>query len=143
MKDLQTYPVQVEYMVHWGDMDAARHVNNLTYLKWGESARLSYFEQMGMDVSFTAGSVGPILGWQDCKYLFPITYPDTALIGIKALEVKADRFYLECAIFSKRHERIAAISKQRIVAYDYSELKKANLPEEWVAAIQRIEGSSL
>lgn len=136
---LDHYPVKTSYPVQWGDMDAAQHVNNLIYMRWGESARLHYFEQMGMDVSFSRESVGPILGWQDCKYIFPITYPDTAWIGVKAIEIKKDRFFLECRVVSEKHQRVAAIMQQSIIAYDYGQLKKAALPEEWLAAIDKIE----
>ena len=26
--------VQLDVQVHWGDMDAMQHVNNIVYLKW-------------------------------------------------------------------------------------------------------------
>jgi acyl-CoA thioester hydrolase len=120
-------------------MDAARHVNNLVYMRWGESARLIYFEQMGMDVSFSLGSVGPILGWQDCKYIFPMTYPDTAIVGVRTFEIKSDRFILECRVVSEQQQKIAAIMQQSIVAYDYSSLEKAPLPAAWLTAIDQIE----
>jgi acyl-CoA thioester hydrolase len=136
---LDQYAVQASYPVHWGDMDAARHVNNLVYMRWGESARLSYFEQMGMDVSFSLGSVGPILGWQDCKYIFPMTYPDTAIVGVRTFEIKSDRFILECSVVSEQHHKIAAIMQQSIIAYDYSSLMKAPLPAAWLSAIDQIE----
>jgi len=67
-------------------MDSAKHVNNLIYLKWTETSRILLFTQM-MDTSFD-GKEGPILGWQDCKYIFPMTYPDTALVSTWVSEVK-------------------------------------------------------
>jgi acyl-CoA thioester hydrolase len=121
-------------------MDAANHVNNLIYLRWAESARIKYFEKMGMDISFGAGETGPILGWQECKYIFPITYPDTAIVGVRTIEIQEDRFFVECAVFSDRHNRIAAISKQSIIPYDYGALKKVAMPETWLEGIRRIEG---
>jgi acyl-CoA thioester hydrolase len=135
---LDQFKVRVEYAVQWGDMDAARHVNNLVYLRWAESSRLAYFEHMGINSNFSEG-VDPILGWQDCKYIFPMVYPDTAIVGVRAIEIKEDRFVLESAIFSKVHERIAAISRQSIVPYDYVALRKAALPEEWLIKINTID----
>ena len=38
--------VSLDVMVHWGDMDAMRHVNNIIYLKWVESTRLLLFEKL-------------------------------------------------------------------------------------------------
>jgi acyl-CoA thioester hydrolase len=120
-------------------MDAANHVNNLIYLRWAESGRIEYFEKMGMDISFNSGGTGPILGWQDCKYIFPMTFPDTAIVGCRVLEILSDRFTVETAIFSEKHQRIAAISQQSIIPYNYAELKKVNLPEIWVEKIRAIE----
>ncbi|MGB0840559.1 MAG: acyl-CoA thioesterase [Chitinophagales bacterium] len=138
-KQLAKYNVVTRYPVHWGDMDSANHVNNLIYLRWAESGRIAYFNKMGMDTGFQGGGVGPILGWQDCKYIFPMTFPDTAIVGIRTLEIKVDRLVIETAIFSERHQRIAAISKQTIIPYNYATLKKAALPEAWVEAIKQID----
>ncbi len=137
---LQQYKVVTRIPIQWGDMDAAQHVNNLLYLRWAESGRILYFEKMKMDTSFK-GRVGPILGWQDCKYIFPMTYPDTAIIGCRLLEIKEDRLIMEAAVFSEKHQRIAALSKQSIIPYDYVDLKKADLPKSWVKAIEAIENS--
>lgn len=120
-------------------MDAAAHVHNLVYLRWCESARVAYFEEMGMDLSFRDNVAGPILGFQNCKYIFPITFPDNAIVGIRCIEAKEDRIVLQAAVFSERHDRIAAISVQEIVPYNYAELRKVALPEAWKTAIKRIE----
>ncbi len=138
---LEDYPLKTSFTVLWGDMDAANHVNNLIYLKWTETARLLYFEQMGMDVSFGPGVAGPILAWQDCKYTFPVTYPDTVHVGIRTLEIKADRFTMECGVFSAKHNRLTAVGKQTIVPYDFGALKKVEMPESWLAGIKAIEGA--
>lgn len=137
MKQLNDYPVQHQYEVHWGQMDAAQHVNNLVYMRWAESARIIFFDQIfGKNYDFSGG-VGPILAWQDCKYIFPMTYPDVALIGVKVAELLEDRFITETVIFSKKHDRIAAFGKQTIMAYDYTHLKKAALPDNWTKALRK------
>jgi acyl-CoA thioester hydrolase len=120
-------------------MDAAKHVNNSVYIRWGESARIAYFDRMNLDNSFTE-QIGPILGWQDCKYIFPVTYPDTISIGVKTVEIKYDRFFVECHMFSHKHQRLVAINKNSIIAYDYHNFKKVELPEEWILKINVLEG---
>ncbi|WP_116126879.1 acyl-CoA thioesterase [Lewinella sp. IMCC34183] len=126
------------FPVHWGDMDSAQHVNNLVYLRWAETARVIYFEAIGVNTSFGPGATGAILAWQDCKYTFPMTYPDTALVGTRTVQLEEDRFTMETAIFSERHDRLAAVTKQLIVPYDYGTLVKAPLPEQWREAIQKL-----
>lgn len=137
---INDFNVTAKFPVQWGEMDAANHVNNTIYMRWAESVRIQYFAKMGMDISFKAtGKAGPIVGWQDCKYIFPLTFPDTAIVGARTIEILEDRFVMECGIFSEKHERIAAISKQTIIPYDYGELKKVAMPERWIEAIMKIE----
>ena len=50
-----------------------------------------------------------------------------------------DRFIMECKVYSKKHERISAISKQSIIPYNYDSLSKSALPIEWRNAISKIE----
>ena len=136
---LKEFPSVIELPVQWGEMDAAKHVNNSVYIRWGESARIAYFDKMNLDNSFTE-QIGPILGWQDCKYIFPVTYPDTISIGVKTVGIKADRFFIECHMFSHKHQRIVAINKNSILAYDYHNLKKAELPQAWIEKMNALEG---
>ena len=129
--------VSVKIPVLWGDCDMAQHVNNLIYLRWAETARIVLFDRI-MDTSFDKG-VGPILGWQDCKYIIPMTYPDTAIVVPAVTEILEDRFLMRTSIYSQAHGRLAAISMQRIVPYDYSSLSKAPIPKTWIAALKSLE----
>ncbi|MCX8212506.1 MAG: thioesterase family protein [Lewinella sp.] len=133
------FTVKITLPVQWGDMDAANHVNNAVYIRWVESARLAYFVEMGMDTTFRGADAGPILAWQDCKYIFPVTFPDTVTIGVRTLQVELDRFRMECGIFSEQHDRLVAIAKQVIVPYSFNKLHKVAMPEAWLAGIDRIE----
>lgn len=136
---LDDFKVTTEFPTHWGDMDSAQHINNLVYLRWAETARVIYFDKMGMNIAFGGAGAGPILAWQDCKYLLPMTHPDTAIVGVRTSEIKEDRFVLQTAVFSKRHNRIAAITHQDIVPYDYAKLAKVDLPAAWVEGIKAID----
>jgi len=137
--ELKKYPVIEKHAVQWGHMDAAHHVNNGVYFRWLETARIEYFSQMGMDLSFSGKEIGPILGWQDCKYIFPLTFPDVAICGARVIEMREDRFIMECAVYSENHQRISALSKQSIIPYDYEKLCKAAIPEEWRQKIKSLE----
>lgn len=137
---IEDFNIVTEFTTHWGDEDSAQHINNLVYLRWAETIRVQYFEAMGMDASFSGDVAGPILAWQDCKYVFPMTHPDTAIVGVRCIEILEDRFIMETGIFSKRHGRIAAITKQAIVPYNYARLAKVDLPGSWREGINKIDG---
>ena len=138
--EITSAPAIIETKIMWGHMDSANHVNNLIYLQWAETARVLYFEKMGMDTTFS-GAEGPILGWQDGKYIYPLTYPDDVLVTEVVIELLEDRFVLESKIYSLQKTRIAAISKQHIIPYSYKELKKIPLPDKWISNIKRLQST--
>jgi len=141
-KELEKAFVKIEIPVQWGNMDAAQHVNNTIYLRWIESARLEMFHKIN-EGDFEFRKVVPILAWQDCKYLFPMTYPDTAIITLEVSILKSDRIECEGKIYSQEHNRLAAISKNTLMAYDMQELKKLSLPKEWVEKIVDFYGKKI
>lgn len=134
--------VTLELPVQWGNMDAAQHVNNTVYLRWMESARIEMFKKMhGGEFEFK--KIVPILAWQDCKYIFPVTYPDTVVITLDILELMEDRVLCEGKIYSKNHDRLAAISKTLLMAYDIEELKKHTFPQAWRKSFTDYYGESI
>ncbi len=134
--EIQEMPVCMSIPVLWGDMDSASHVNNLVYLRWTESARIKLFGQF-METSFQ-GSLGLILGWHDCKYIFPMTYPDTAITTARIQEIKTDRFMIVSKVYSVRHSKISALSYQSMIPYDYVQLKKIPIPESRINKLSRL-----
>ncbi|MEM9819535.1 MAG: thioesterase family protein [Bacteroidota bacterium] len=140
-EDLAAFPIQCQVPVQWGDMDAFNHVNNIIYLRWSETGRIKYFDALNLSMD------GPerqhynvILGYQDCKYIFPLTYPDTAMIGAMVTQIGEDRFTMQCRIFSERHDRLAAIVNSEVVTIDYKTYRKVAVPDPLRKKIAAIEG---
>jgi acyl-CoA thioester hydrolase len=59
--------------MRWGEMDALGHMNNVSYFRYLEQARISWFDSLG--IGYRPGSEGPILGTLSCKYVKPAIYP--------------------------------------------------------------------
>jgi acyl-CoA thioester hydrolase len=59
--------------MRWGEMDALGHMNNVSYFRYFEQARISWFDSLEID--YRPGAEGPILGTMTCKYLKPAVYP--------------------------------------------------------------------
>ncbi|MDH3638210.1 MAG: acyl-CoA thioesterase [Gammaproteobacteria bacterium] len=136
---LAQYPVVIKLDVRWGDMDAFGHVNNIVYLQYFESVRIAYFERL--EFSSIEG-IGPILASTECRYKIPLTYPDIISVGAKVVALGADRLTQHYAVFSHRHQRIAAEGQGVIVAYDYGQNKKAQVPEVIKNRLREIEGET-
>jgi acyl-CoA thioester hydrolase len=139
---LKIYPVVIEVPVAWGEMDALRHVNNIVYFRYFESARMAYFARLDIWDYMSETGIGPILASTACKFRLPLTYPDTVSVGTKISEIEADRFVMKYVVVSHRHEKVAAEGEGLVVAYDYRALRKALLPGEIRRRIEALEESA-
>ncbi|MGF1718463.1 acyl-CoA thioesterase [Vibrio kyushuensis] len=136
---LEGFPVITEIPVAWGEMDALQHVNNAVYFRYFESARLEYFEKIGLLVDIAQSQVGPVLGETNCRYKLPITYPDTLLIGTKVTDIQSDRFTMEYHIASKKLGKISTVGQATCVMFNFKSNTKAELPEEIRKSILNLE----
>ncbi len=127
---IKDYPSYLELPVQWGDMDAMQHVNNVSYLRYMESGRIRFFNDF-LHIAALPEGVGPILAEINCRYKFPVTYPDTIVVASRIKPESVDEFSLELQqlLVSTRHGRVAAEGIARVVFYDYSGKKKAPIPE--------------
>jgi acyl-CoA thioester hydrolase len=138
---LKIYPVVIELPVAWGEMDALRHVNNIVYFRYFESARMAYFTRLDIWDYMNETGIGPILASTSCKFKLPLTYPDTISVGTKISEIEADRFVMKYVVFSHAHAKVAAEGEGLIVSYDYRALRKTALPGEIKKRIEVLEES--
>jgi acyl-CoA thioester hydrolase len=64
---------EIEMDVRWGDMDAFNHVNNASYLRFIEEARVLWFKQISPD--WSDPDCAPILAAAQMNYRRPIGWP--------------------------------------------------------------------
>lgn len=139
---LAGYPVVLDVRVAWGEMDALRHVNNVAYFRYFESARIAYLEKAGLYEFMKQTGIGPILASIQCKFKIPLTYPDTVSVGTRIPRIEEDRFLMEYRAVSHKAQAVAAEGECVIVTYDYRENKKTPLPEELKKRILAMEESA-
>lgn len=138
---LSDYPVQVEFPLAWGDMDAFQHVNNTRYFRFFEDARIAYFERTELiETSGMPTGIGPILASTSCRFRMPLTYPDTVLVGASVTSIGEDRFEMSHRVVSRSAERVAAEGSCLVVSFDYAKGHKTTLPPVWIEHIEAMEG---
>lgn len=143
MKDLiKDFPVTTEIKVEWRDMDAAGHVHNVKYLGYVESGRIAYFEALNFDVAPKTGT-GVVVASIDCKYIFPVTYPDNVVLASRAINFGKFHISLEIHLFSKKYNRIVAISNQKMVFYDFENTCKMKMPDDFLEKMEVLEGKKI
>ena len=138
---LAGFPVCSAFALHWGEMDTFGHMNNVNHIRHLESSRIAYFEKIDEE-TIRGSDVGPILASIDCRYRFPVVYPDTLTTGTRILRLSDDRFVFEHYIYSAAKDDIAAKGHSVVVAYDYKKTQKVEIPETWLRAFELLEGKT-
>ena len=126
---LAGYPIVIDELVRWGDLDALGHVNNTVFFRYFESARLAYFERIRFWPMSSHEGTGPILATTECRFRRPLRYPDRLKVGARVVSMDDDRFTMEYAVWSESQATIAATGEGVIVSFDYGEGRKVTLPE--------------
>ena len=127
---LKDFTFVVDLNIEWGDMDALQHVNNIEYFKYFQVARIAYFEKINSDSVFGETPISLILASTQCKFIYPLAYPDSVSIGVR-VDAMADQYFtMKYAVVSRKHQRLAAIGDAKVVMFDYVNNKKASIPSE-------------
>lgn len=125
-----------EHRVVWGEMDSMQHVNNVTYTRYAESARIQWAWNFAVHVDpnhksewrglWAPSGDGLILRSIRTDYKFPMTWPDKVSVYHKLRSPPSpsdDSFILDVIILFEQQQRAAARCEEDIVIYDY---KKGN-----------------
>jgi acyl-CoA thioester hydrolase len=155
---LKANPVIFRAPVQWGEMDAFKHVNNVVYFKYQEGARIKYFDKLLQTMCtlkpatgpafaakwHAASGVGPILAHTELSYKFPVTFPDTLLVGASVDPAtwdsrKGTRMKMTHDTFSLRHDRVVASGTGTIAIIDYATNQIAGAPTELVQALEQLQ----
>ncbi|CAK9780581.1 unnamed protein product [Cutaneotrichosporon oleaginosum] len=123
---------RVEWPVAWGDSDMYRHINNVSYCRYVESARMKWIESLVPDLGEVGEDylygrrTGFILKEQAVRYRYPVTYPDSLIIASKPHSIDPDRaqFKIHCAMWSLKANRLALTCESTCTIYDFDKLQK-------------------
>ena len=113
-EELSHYPIIHHQPIHWGEMDAFNHLNNVVYYRYAESARIGYLQALGM----FDGSMVTVLAQSSCQYLRAVTYPDTLLLGVRCQRLGNTSIVIEYSYYSCAQEMIVATADAVIVRLD-------------------------
>ena len=136
------WAVSTDITVNWGDMDALGHVNHSKFATWMETARMSYFSEVGMMEIYENSNIGPILARIEVDYKFPIVFPDVVNVRTSVSRIGNSSFDMKYQISSlNRGGEVAATGKVVGVLVDYNTGKPIPIPEELRKSIIDFEGS--
>ncbi len=140
---LAEYPVITVLPTMWGDLDAFGHVNNLTYLRWAETARVDYLLRIAQFPGLPPSGVAPILASMKCDYRRIVNHPDTLIVGTRIPRIGNASFQMLHCIVSQSLNEIAAEVDSTLVLLDYSVNKPVRVPDETRKLIAELEGAPI
>jgi acyl-CoA thioester hydrolase len=116
--------------VRFGDLDAMRHLNNVVFLRYFETARIAYIRSLlpTHDPSHPESErFGLIFAECHINYRSPVYFDEEVAVECSIGEVRRSAFQVK---FSMRvADRVAAEGYGWLVGFDYSSDKSAPLPE--------------
>ncbi|MBY5921699.1 acyl-CoA thioesterase [Ferrimonas balearica] len=125
----QAYPFHTPITVAWGEMDALQHVNNVVYFRYFETARIAFFQQLGLMESLKQAGIAPVLSETRARYRRPVTFPDSLLVGARITRLAEDRLTMEYAVFSQQQQTVTTLGEAEIVAFDARAGGKCAIPD--------------
>ena len=76
--------------LRWGEMDMMQHLNNVSYFRYFEEARISWFRATGFAGAGDAESA--VLGSITCRFVKPAVYPADVVVELRAGRVGNSSF---------------------------------------------------
>jgi acyl-CoA thioester hydrolase len=140
---LAEFPVVIRLLVQWGEQDAFGHVNNLSAIRWFESARIAYLDAHHLQHLMGAGEQGVILASINCNYRKQLLYPDVVFVGASVTKIGRTSLVMKHAVYSEKLKAIAAEGESVIVLFDYTSQRPIRIPEELRNLLQNVEGKHL
>lgn len=125
--------------VRWGDADIFGHVNNVQYIRYLESGRVAYCEEV-LNLPLTADmKVGWLLADVQCAFLQQVHYPENlevmtriSMIGSKSATVLAE-------IYREGDDTPVITSKGVMVWFDFEQQQTAPIPDAIKAKVGAYE----
>ncbi|MBV1952322.1 MAG: acyl-CoA thioesterase, partial [Cycloclasticus sp.] len=111
--------------VAWGDSDIFGHTNNVQFIRYLESARVAYCEDV-MGLPLEVGmSAGWVLADMQCSYLQQVHYPTHLEVYSRISKIGSKSVTLMANIFRKGEDEPVACSKAVMVWFDFDTNKSA------------------
>ena len=123
---LATYPWSREVEPRFGDMDAQRHLNNVSIARLYEDARFRFSDACGLRAAMERGS-GLVVAEVCIQYLGEGRYPEPLRIGCGVARVGTSSFTFAQSLFQEG--RCIGTAEATLVHIDLRERSARPLPD--------------
>lgn len=141
MKELN-YPVQLQLRIDWSELDYFGHVNNVSFFKYIQAARVNYWQEIGLFQSHKVTNIGPMLASCKCDFKQPLFFPGQVTIRSSVSFIGNTSFGISHQLFNEKEE-LVALAEDVLVMFDFNLNQKAIISEEWRNVIEKLEGKTI
>jgi acyl-CoA thioester hydrolase len=121
----------------WMDNDVYRHVNNVIYYSFFDTAVNQYMMREGV-LDLGASPVICLVAETGCRYFSPVSFPDTVHCGLRVAHLGTSSVRFEIAIF-RNDERTAAAQGHFVhVSCDRNTHQPVAMPAGLRAALEKL-----
>ncbi len=91
----------------WMDNDAFRHVNNVNYFSFFDTA-VTYWEMTHAGIDLLGGPLRCVVAEVHCRYHSSVAFPDRLEVGLRVARVGGSSIRYELAVFREGEDAAAA-----------------------------------
>ena len=124
---IYTHPITIRY----ADLDSHGHVNNAVALSYLESARLGFYQAVGIWYPSPTMHTGMVVAHIDIGYLMPILFTDQIQVRLELARIGNKSFTLAFTIETIAEHTPLARGSTVMVAYDNKTKASIPIPEDW------------
>jgi len=128
-----------EFEIRWNDLDANRHLANVSYLAFASETRLAFLNQMGLSIAdLKQLAIGPVV-FNERLFYFKEVLPDDSIrvsFELAALSKEGMFFEFEHNYFNSKGENVARCEMMG-AWMDLNTRKLTLLPEELLNAFEK------
>ncbi len=132
------YSAEIDIRIDWSDMDSLGHVNNLAIMRYMQTAKVLFFEKLGMPPADETLDVRPIMASVSGQFRKQIFYPGKVRVLSRVTELKTTSIHMKHYVIDDADE-VAAEGLDVLVMFDFKKNAKHPIPEELRKKIEAVE----
>ena len=119
----------------WSEQDLYGHINNVSYFKYQQAARVAFWEAIGLTAQDGKTGLGPALAAVNMRFIRPLHYPGSVRLETDVTFVKNTSFGLRHRMFDSTN-MVCAEGEDVVVVFDYAAGAKHPIPADLRALLE-------
>ena len=138
MSENNHFPLQLQLRIDWSELDYFGHVNNVSFFKYIQAARVNYWEAIGINAMHLETNIGPMLASCKCDFKLPLFFPGQVTVHSRVEFIKNTSFGIHHQLVNEKGEAVAE-AHDVMVMFNFNTNEKVSFPEVVRDRIEELE----